>query len=301
MDHRQYPIWSFFLGALLLAGVGVCLAAAMFIACVIGIVSVPRLFMSPQLGLRFRRLWRLVTRKPPLFSILIATRHPSSNNRIVDIIRFWEQTGIDHEIIVYSDLERYAGALNLPSKINPPHSLDNSSSVFAYNSISRHAKGDYCIFVADYISFDYEGDASGAAFDARRLHLFLKENNIEIATLTPRDHGWRGKERFDIETQPHAPNVLGQSSSVCIFPVIKNDILKNKLDSHVFHPNFIHHYCDHYITFYAWKKLNIIVEQLWDFPIITHAHDGRRDTDNHDCQVLLDLYANIDNVNGYTE
>jgi uncharacterized protein YuzB (UPF0349 family) len=234
------------------------------------------------------------------FSILVSTRHSMSANNINLMIEYWQRADIDHEFIVYSEHDTYEGATTMS---NPEGDLQ--SSVFGYNFICKHAKGEYCLVVPDYVTFDTP------EFNPLNLYHFLKENEIEIATLTPRDHGWERKERFNINTgNPHggdrAQNILPEESSVCIFPLIKNDFLKSQLSNHIFHPAFIHHYCDHYITVYVYKKFNIVINQLWDFPVFSgryfgDTHAGRNDTDPHDLGVVLDLYDAIDTKTSYIE
>ena len=229
------------------------------------------------------------------FSILVSTRHHKIDNSIEEMIDYWKTTGVEHEIIIYSEHDIYDGAITMS---NPEG--DFQSSVFGYNFICQHAKGEYCLVVPDYVTFDTP------EFNPLKLYDFLKKNDVQVATLTPRDHGWERHERFNINTGnpqggSRASNILPEASSVCIFPIIKNEFLKSQLSNHIFHRNFIHHYCDHYITFYVYKKFNIVVNQLWDFPVNVHFHNGRCNTDPHDLKVALDLYDVIDTKTSYIE
>jgi len=195
----------------------------------------------------------------------------------------------EKEILIYSPQEVHGENVKW-YKEDPPA----EGCVKGYNYLYEKSTGDFIVIVNDENGFRPGTIESCISFLASPFFLNRK---LKVMSVGSDIRSFPNSEETDGYT---CISAFGSSASrnyrICGYPVFHRSTIEEQLDGYIFHPEFKHHYGDHYLPFYA----GFIGEPLHDCPsseLITVSKNefatSRTDTDEHDAIVYERLVREL--------
>lgn len=211
----------------------------------------------------------------------------------------------DHEVVVVTPAPE-------PDYNNVRFIMDDKlcGSTYAFNKGVKHCKGDWIVVgiddhVINYNPKEFEKVIYGPGIAALEYQVInLGSPWKDCIARNAKGHGV-----IDMGGTP--PEVMGHPWPVITFPAVSMKTIKEKFNGHLFHPDLMHHFVDHWIGLYVSLKM-ATNQPYYDFNLFGNhaawtAHlpgdNCDRTRDDIDSKTFCHLAARfIQNpTHGYTE
>ena len=233
-------------------------------------------------------------------SFLIPTNRPHKLflNRTLDAIQSYNSLGYDYEILV-STTTAAKDTKNIKYFLDK----ENEGSIAPINFLASQACGDYlCVLVDDYLPssnlFSVINFLKSPIYDDRRF----KITSLSV-TVGPPGRMYRlPSERVPPAViHPKTGSSLKHNRNFIMkFPTMSRETY-DLLGKNIFHPHFIHHVADNYLSIYIGNMGEETIENsevsLWDWA----GRNARTTYDVYDMTVLYYLVEKLSNKYYYKD
>jgi hypothetical protein len=125
-------------------------------------------------------------------------------------------------------------------------------STYAFNKGVKEARGNWIVVGIDDHAINYN------VYEFMKLIYGQGMNEMEYQVVNL-GSPWtdcisRNAAGYGINMGNTSPEVLGSRWSVVTFPAVSVKTIKEKFDGHLFHPDLLHHFVDHWMGLYVSRK-----------------------------------------------
>ena len=178
-------------------------------------------------------------------SFLISTNRPELANVVIDYInKIGHFEDYQYEICVFSP--------NNFSQKNVVNFRDSGGGpLYGFNLMAQRSKGQYLYVLADdnlpaYNLFDAVNFLKSNDFLCRKNG---ENRKIHVTTLRSDSPCWIPQEPLPNNTK----DLVDSKTLMLRWPVFTRDTLHDHLNGHIFHPRFIYHWADNYLSWFINK------------------------------------------------
>ena len=216
----------------------------------------------------------LVTKRPILefAAKVVQNIHESAKNLKYEIL-IYSPTEVDGECIRWFKEKTFNGC------------------VAGFNYLAKQAQGKYITTAVDDHIYGFFMDKVLHFLESK----FYEDRKIKVCAVAT-----GGKTCIPSPSRPHqqgiVPHILENNVRILGFPVLSREDMNKHMGGYVFHPGYLHHWADNWLSYWLWRigEPHLECPQTPFYGLPSNGPKSFNEHDDHDFNVFCELVKDFE-------